>query len=298
MNLLTIVVLAILVLFALNGLKTGLVRKLAGIVSLVISALLVSTALPYITDFLKAETPVYQYIVTQCEQVVGNQAVSALLSGGQEDAIDRDQIKSLMEQYGMDSSVVDSMSDEQLQELASQYFQDYLDQSSAQESGESTNPMSSMTKIEQTKLIQNLPIPSFLKEMMINYNNSEGYSRLDVSDFGGYVVHFFANIILNIVAFVVTLLVVQLVLWTGLTALDLFSRLPLLNLINRVGGLAVGIVQGLLVVWVIFLIISALSATDIGITLMEMVDNSPILEPIYDGNLFMKAAVDAFSNIM
>ena len=298
MNLLTIVVLAILVLFALNGLKAGLVRKLAGIVSLVISALLVSTALPYITDFLKAETPVYQYIVTQCERVVGNQAVSALLSGGQEDAIDRDQIKSLMEQYGMDSSVVDSMSDEQLQELASQYFQDYLDQSSAQESGESTNPMSSMTKIEQTKLIQNLPIPSFLKEMMINYNNSEGYSRLDVSDFGGYVVHFFANIILNIVAFVVTLLVVQLVLWTGLTALDLFSRLPLLNLINRVGGLAVGIVQGLLVVWVIFLIISALSATDIGITLMEMVDNSPILEPIYDGNLFMKAAVDAFSNIM
>ena len=52
--------------------------------------------------------------------------------------------------------------------------------------------------------------------MMINYNNSEGYARLQVDNFGSYVVHFFANIVLNILAFVVTLLVVQLVLWTAL----------------------------------------------------------------------------------
>ena len=298
MNILTIVVLAIFVIFGLNGYRKGMVRKLAGIVSLVLAAVLVSAALPYITDFLKSETPVYQYITEQCQRVVGEQAVSALLSGGGEtSSIDRDQIKSLMDQYGMDSSLVDTMSDQQLEELAGQYFQEYLNQGN-QEGAQTGGALSSMTKIEQTKLIQNLPIPSFLKEMMINYNNSEGYQKLNASDFGCYVVNFFANVILNIVAFVVTLVVVQLVLWTGLTALDLFSRLPLLNLLNRVGGLAVGLIQGLLVVWVLFLIISALSATDIGMSLMEMVDGSTLLSPIYDGNLFMKTAVQALSNIM
>ncbi len=295
MNILTIVILAIFLLFAWSGFQKGLIRKLAGIVSLALSVILVSVALPYITDFLKSETPVYELLVDRCEEVVGDQAISSLLGGESKDGgIDRDQIKSLMDQYGMDSSVVDAMSDEQLEELAGQYFQEYLNQSGEQESG----AVSSLSKIEQTKLIQNLPIPSFLKEMMINYNNSEGYERLQVSDFGSYVVHFFANIILNILAFVVTLLVVQLVLWTGLTALDLFSRLPLLNLLNRIGGLAIGAVQGLLVVWVIFLIISALSATDTGMMLMEMIDQSTILRPMYDGNLFMKIAVQALSGIM
>lgn len=295
MNILTIVILAIFLLFAWSGFQKGMVRKLAGIVSLALSVILVSVALPYITDFLKSETPVYELLVDRCEEVVGDQAISSLLGGESKDGgIDRDQIKSLMDQYGMDSSVVDAMSDEQLEELAGQYFQEYLNQSGEQESG----AVSSLSKIEQTKLIQNLPIPSFLKEMMINYNNSEGYERLQVSDFGSYVVHFFANIILNILAFVVTLLVVQLVLWTGLTALDLFSRLPLLNLLNRIGGLAIGAVQGLLVVWVIFLIISALSATDTGMMLMEMIDQSTILRPMYDGNLFMKIAVQALSGIM
>lgn len=295
MNILTIVILAIFLLFAWSGFQKGLIRKLAGIVSLALSVILVSVALPYITDFLKSETPVYELLVDRCEEVVGDQAISSLLGGESKDGgIDRDQIKSLMDQYGMDSSVVDAMSDEQLEELAGQYFQEYLNQSGEQESG----AVSSLSKIEQTKLIQNLPIPSFLKEMMINYNNSEGYERLQVSDFGSYVVHFFANIILNILAFVVTLLVVQLVLWTGLTALDLFSRLPLLNLLNRIGGLAIGAVQGLLVVWVIFLIISALSATDTGMMLMEMIDQSTILRPMYEGNLFMKIAVQALSGIM
>lgn len=295
MNILTIVILAIFLLFAWSGFQKGLIRKLAGIVSLALSVILVSVALPYITDFLKSETPVYELLVDRCEEVVGDQAISSLLGGESKDGgIDRDQIKSLMDQYGMDSSVVDAMSDEQLKELAGQYFQEYLDQSEGQESG----GISSLSKIEQTKLIQNLPIPSFLKEMMINYNNSEGYARLQVDNFGSYVVHFFANIVLNILAFVVTLLVVQLVLWTGLTALDLFSRLPLLNLLNRIGGLAIGAVQGLLVVWVIFLIISALSATDTGMMLMEMIDQSTILRPMYDGNLFMKIAVQALSGIM
>lgn len=295
MNILTIVILAIFLLFAWSGFQKGLIRKLAGIVSLALSVILVSVALPYITDFLKSETPVYELLVDRCEEVVGDQAISSLLGGESKDGgIDRDQIKSLMDQYGMDSSVVDAMSDEQLEELAGQYFQEYLNQSGEQESG----AVSSLSKIEQTKLIQNLPIPSFLKEMMINYNNSEGYERLQVSDFGSYVVHFFANIVLNILAFVVTLLVVQLVLWTGLTALDLFSRLPLLNLLNRIGGLAIGAVQGLLAVWVIFLIISALSATDTGMMLMEMIDQSTILRPMYDGNLFMKIAVQALSGIM
>lgn len=118
MNSLTIVVLAVFFMFALSGMRKGMVKKLAGIVSLVASAALVSAALPYITEFLKTETPVYEYIVYQCENVVGKQASASLALGGEgsqgESSIDREQIKTLMNQYGMDSSVVDGMSDAQL----------------------------------------------------------------------------------------------------------------------------------------------------------------------------------------
>lgn len=304
MNILTIVVLVILVFSGASGLKKGLVRKLAGIVALLLSAFLVSAALPYITEFLKNETPVYSLLTVQCENVISGQITASLKKETQsgDGSIDRDKVKNLMEQYGLDSSVVDTLSDEELLAVAEQYFgdyEDYLDQYFVQDSEEADGvSLSSMTKIEQTRLIQNLPVPKFLRDLMLEYNNSEGYRKLAAENFAEYLTHFFADIILNIVAFIVTLVVVQLILWSVMTALNLFTKLPVLHLLNKVGGLAVGIFQGVLVVWVIFLIISALSATQIGMTLMEMINDSSILKGIYDSNLFLKLAVRTASGIM
>lgn len=307
MNLLTIGVLAILVLSGAGGLRKGLVNKLAGIVALVVSSVLVSVALPYITEFLKSETPVYSIIASQCETVISSQ-ISSALNGGTETGdrgIDRDQVKSLMEQYGLDSSVVDSLSDEELQDTIEQYFGGYGEDLNAyfgQDGGDGTQEesvsLSSMTKIQQTKLIQNLPVPQFLQNMMLEYNNSEGYRKLEAENFAEYLTHFFADIILNIVAFIATLVVVQMILWSAITALNLFARLPVLHLLNRVGGLAIGLFQGLLVVWVIFLVISALSATPVGMALMEMIESSSILKSIYDSNLFLKLITQAIANFM
>ena len=293
MNILSIGILVIFFLFTANGWKKGMVKKMAGVLALVMSSFLVSIALPYITEFLKTETPVYQYIVERCGTVLSSKNINYWLTGEKDSStIDREEIRYLLDYYGMDSSVVDYLSDEELENLANQYFQEYMNQQNAGSSG------SSLTKIEQTKLIQNLPVPDFLKELLLNYNNSEGYGKLEVTDFSGYLVNFFANIILNILAFVVTLLVVQLVLWTGITALDLFSRLPVLNFINHVGGLAVGALQGLFVVWMIFLILSLFSATEPGMMLMNMVNESVLLQPMYESNMFLKIIVQAISKIM
>ncbi|MDO5345844.1 MAG: CvpA family protein [Lachnospiraceae bacterium] len=304
MNILTIGVLAVLVLFGISGLKKGMVRKLAGIAALLLSAFLVSAALPYITDFLKNETPVYSFLTVQCENVISGQISSALKKGTQtkDGSIDRDKVKSMMEQYGMDSSMVDGLSDEELLAVAEQYlgdYEQYLDQYLVQDTeGESGPSLFSMTKIEQTKLIQNLPVPKFLRDLMLEYNNSEGYRKLEAQNFAEYLTHFFADIILNIVAFIVTLIVVQMILWSVMTALNLFTRLPVLHLLNKVGGLAIGIFQGFLAVWVIFLVISALSATEAGMALMEMINDSSILRAIYDSNLFLKLITQAIAGFM
>lgn len=291
MNVLTIVILAIFLMYAASGWKKGLVKKMAGVVSLLLASFLVSAALPYITELIKTETPVYQYIVVQCEGILNDKNVNYFLNGEENgSSIDREEIRYLLNYYGMDSSVVDDMSDAELEELANQYFQEYMEQQNA--------GTRDLTKIEQTKLIQNLPVPNFLQDMMLNYNNSEGYRKLDVTTFEDYLIHFFANVVLNIVAFVATLFIVQLVLWTGITALDLFARLPLISFINRIGGLGIGIMQGLFAVWLIFLAISVFSSTEIGIMLMGMIDESTLLQPMYESNLFLKMVLNAISNIM
>ena len=160
MNILEIIIIVAFLLFAAAGFRSGFVKKLASMVALVLSVILVAFFLPYITGFLRDNTPVYDMITEQCRRVVAEQT-AGLLTGTQETeesggtpALDREQIKSLLEANGYDSSIVDSLSDEQLQSYVQQYAQDYLQQNS--EGGQDTTA-AEPGRLEQMEIISQRP---------------------------------------------------------------------------------------------------------------------------------------------
>ncbi len=313
MNIMTIIILALLILSAVWGYYRGLVGKLSGLIALCISAIVVSAILPAVTGTLKDKTPVYEWITQQCRTTVSSMAAKAVSSQTVEDAakaagntFGREEIRDLMNQYGLDGSRLDGMSDEMVEEFVNGDLKEYLEQigvggllgTGSAAVSDSIKALSSLTKNEQTRLIQNLPVPDFLKNLILSYNNTQGYQKLQAADFGEYLTRFIADIILNILAFIVTLLVAQLIVTGVLAALNIFARLPFVNSVNHIGGLAIGILQGIILVWLIFLVISMLSGTQIGIRLMDMIDESVLLRPLYQSNIFLKIVTGAVERII
>ena len=313
MNIMTVVILALLVLNAVWGYRRGLVGKMSGLIALCISSVIVSAILPTVTGILKEQTPVYGWITQQCMTTVSSMAAKAVSSQAVEDAknsagsrLGREEIRDVMNQYGLDGSRLDGMTDEMIEEFVETDLREYLEQigvggllgTGGVEISDSIKALNTLTKNEQTRLIRNLPVPDFLKRLILSYNNSEGYGKLQAANFGEYLIHFVADLILNILAFVVTLLVAQIIVMGVLTALNLFARLPFINSVNHLGGLAIGIVQGVVLVWLIFLVISMLSGTQIGITLMDMIDESALLRPLYQSNVFLKIVTGAVERII
>ncbi len=296
MNILEIAVIVLALGFGVTGWCRGFVRKLASMLSLVISIVLVSMFLPYVTDFLKNNTPVYQYIVKQCRQIMEDQISGALTSGtGADTALDqyrsmgREQIKRLMEENGYDSSVVDTLSDEQLEQYKEQYIQEYAARylSGTQTQGQQPD------RVSQTELIESLPLPEALKDMLLENNNDEGYANLQVSTFQDYVVHFIATLILNVISFVAAVVAVQILLSLVIAALDFLARAPVISGINRLAGFLLGLLQALFFLWLFFLILSMTATTEIGLQLMSMVQESRFLGYLYDSNLFMQIVLQA-----
>ncbi|HIR28871.1 MAG TPA: CvpA family protein [Candidatus Choladousia intestinigallinarum] len=294
MNILEIIVIVAFLLFAAAGFRSGFVKKLASMVALVLSVILVAFFLPYITGFLQERTPVYDMITDQCRRVVAEQTAD-LLTGNQageetggSPELDREQIKGLLEANGYDSAVVDSLSDEQLQSYVQQYAQDYLQQSS-QESQSTAEP----GRLEQMEIIENLPVPQVLKDLLQDHNNAEGYENLQVSTFQDYVINFISVIILNLVSFIAAVILVRILLRVAIAALDIISHIPVFNMVNRLAGLLLGLVQGLFWIWVFFLLLSMFSATETGLWLMSMVQESQLLSTLYETNLFMQIVLQA-----
>ena len=296
-NILEIAVAAVILLFAAAGYRKGFVKKLAAMVSLLVSVVLVSALLPWITAFLKENTPVYTMVEEQCRTVMEKQIGEAMFSGADiYRNMGREEIKALMEANGYDGSLLDTLSDEQLEQYKEQYIQQYFG-SDTTNSGESENSgavlLGNLTRIEQTELIENLPLPEFLQDILLDYNNEEGYQGLGVSTFQDYLIGFIATGILNVAAFLASVLIVHLLLWLLISALSILANLPVIRVVNRVAGLALGLLQAMLVLWLAFLILSLVSGTGIGIQLMKMVESSTWLNWLYQSNLFLKIVLRA-----
>lgn len=222
MNVLTWIILLISAAFTLSGWSRGFVRVFAGMFFFLASTVLVYYATPYISDFIKENTPIYQAVEENCRE---------MLKGGE----------------GQENS-----------------------------------------GLEQKKFIEGLGLPEALEKQLLGGSDSGSSVDRAVEGVSDYLAEYMAGLILNILTFVVTLAAVNLVLRMTVLTLDNLAKLPVLNSINKAFGMVLGAAQGLLVVWVAFLVITAFGNTDAGRKLLEMIHESPILDFLYNINIFLK----------
>lgn len=142
-------------------------------------------------------------------------------------------------------------------------------------------------KINQVQMIESLDIPTVLKESMKENNNSEVYDILDITNFHDYIVTYITSMIFNGIAYLIAYILSIIILRIISGALDIISKLPLIHGINKVGGLGIGLIHGLLIVWIFFIVITVFSNTSFGEGCFEAINQSSILSIIYDNNILL-----------
>lgn len=236
MNVLTIIILLVFVIFSLNGYRRGFIKVFASMFFFLLASVMVYFTTPYISQFMKDYTPVYEIVESSCKDV----------------------------------------------------FKAEGDEKKEKDAGEDDEKKEEDTSfLEQKKFIENLEIPEILKQQLINNNNDSSYQGLNISVFSDYIASYMANIILNILTFIVTMIIVTIILWMTIMTLDAITNLPVLSGINRFLGFILGLGQGLLAIWIFFLIVTVFSHVDAGQKLMLMIHQSPILEFLYNENVFL-----------
>lgn len=150
----------------------------------------------------------------------------------------------------------------------------------------------------QEQMIDAMPIPEILKNMLKENNTPEKYGELAVHSFNEYVPRFMAELIMNIISFVVTWILVISFIRLAIMTLDIIAGLPVIRGINQILGLGLGFIQGLVIVWIGLLIITIFSNTDGGRQLMNMISESVILRKMYDTNLLLDILESAVKNFL
>lgn len=140
-------------------------------------------------------------------------------------------------------------------------------------------------KSEQKSLIDRLPFPESIKEALEKNNTSDNYLSLEAENFEQYICRQITNVIINAIAFVGTLLLAVIALAIICSALNLLAKLPLLHQINSIAGLGAGIAEGVLVVWILFVVLTMFAGSEFGQEAMKMIAENPLLDFLYKNNL-------------
>ncbi len=152
--------------------------------------------------------------------------------------------------------------------------------------------MEETTKAQEIEVIRDLAIPETLKSNILDNNNSEMYSALQATGVYEYITKSIAVVIINAVVFLSLLVIARVFFATLGKVADGLTKLPIVRSLDKVGGGVLGMIQGLILIWILFLLLSVTSASSISYEMIASIRQIPLLKLLYDNNLILDIVGD------
>lgn len=144
----------------------------------------------------------------------------------------------------------------------------------------------------QNEAIKGLPLPETIREKLVANKNIEVYRAMAVDSLEQYVVKYVTNVMINAGSFVAVFLLVNLALLILAHVLNIISKLPVLNTLNKTLGAAGGFLQGLVILWILCVVLTIFSISEAAKGIFAQINGDPVLSYIYNHNLLLQMVSD------
>ena len=135
--------------------------------------------------------------------------------------------------------------------------------------------------IQKITDIDKLNVPDTIKEA-VKKETAEGAENVAEK-----ITETVANSIFNAGVFVVTFIICYIIIAIVINAINLVTKLPVLNEVNKLAGTALGLMYGLGILWVICLVLPMFGNMDWAKNTIKVINENKVLTFIYDHNLLI-----------
>ena len=237
-----IAVLAVLCIFALIGMKKGVIKIAVSLATMVITIAVTTFAAPVLSEYIrnntKWEKSIYENVSRdgksygEDDEDIAGEGISAYIDDIEE------KVAAISEKMNLPDSLTKSVSE-------------------------------SVT----SKLVENV----------------EESATLTLKDIASKIFAAqMAAIIVNAVSYCIVFIVLFIILKIITAVTGIISRLPVIHQADRLGGFVTGLVEGLIVVWLMFAIVTAAGNSSWAADILAQIHSNSFLEFVYNNNLIMK----------
>lgn len=249
----------------INGGIKGFFKIGISMLSAVITIVIVIYASPYVQDAVIKYTVLDEIVEEKCLEAFMPKLTLSMLEGQDltGTSLERFSFSELEEMETLDWEAM-GMSTEEVMGIVGEFTQD-----------------------QQIALVEESTLPQFVKDLLLENNNSAIYEELGVRYFAEYIAGYMSNMVVEIVSFLLTFIFAFVIVKALSAVIDIIGELPVIGALNHAGGAVIGIAQGLLLVWILFLIITVVCTTEFGKECFRMIEESQILTILYNTNILL-----------
>ena len=132
--------------------------------------------------------------------------------------------------------------------------------------------------------VSGIQLPALWVDQILEKTGSSIDHALEESGAYRAVGEYLADWILRGIAFFVAFILVSIVLRLVVGLLDILTKLPVIKGVNHLLGGAAGLLQGLLIIWMLLFLVAIACTTRLGQTMLDCIGRSAFLTFLYQHN--------------
>ncbi len=137
----------------------------------------------------------------------------------------------------------------------------------------------SVTVQEQNQWLEDCGIPAILQEEI------QRESTQAAENFAESVSRTIADAVLNVLGFLISFLLAFILIRLLISVSGIVNHIPILRGLNRWLGAAFGLIQGIVLVWILCLVLTLILPSDTGSRILAAIGENPLLTFLYNGSL-------------
>lgn len=143
-------------------------------------------------------------------------------------------------------------------------------------------------------VIDGLKLPEFIKNFISDKvvgNMPDVGGIIDYASIVDKISDVLANFVISIMSVILLYIIARIALIFARSILEKMTRLPVLRQVDKLGGFALGIGQGLLIVYAVFAVLMLFNATSLFGGIFDSIEASRVAKYFYENNVIISLMV-------
>lgn len=152
--------------------------------------------------------------------------------------------------------------------------------------------LKSEEEIYDSEKLKDLPLPKIFLEA-IDKKLSDNAQSIAQS-YNKAIVSTSASLLFNVIVYIAMFAILCIILIAVKMILRVLEKIPVIKEVNKTMGLLIGFLQGILVVWAAFMLITTFANNTFGTYFFDCINENGFLSFLYDNNLMMNFTIKIF----